>query len=186
MTNRAFALRKRFISMLCAALVAFAGGLFSAALAATQISPTLISTSSSTRAIALESVTMRAEPFSLSSEGNFNAADPRTRIEIFCMNLDFLAGEVSQSGNILVGDPNALTVDAADAAHNHYPAKVEYVGQVPRLVDSQGNITTDFRGLYMVIVRLHDSMTGNLGDVLLRLNLHGMSTNRFRVPIAPT
>ncbi len=183
MTNRAFALRKRFISMLCAALVVFAGGLLSAALAAAQISPTLISTSSSTRAIALESVTMHAEPFSLSSEGNFNAADPRTRIEIFCMNLDFLAGEMSQSGNILVGDPNALTVDAEDAAHNHYSLKVEYVAQVPPLLDSQGNITTDFRGLYMVIVRLNDSMTSNLGDVLLRLNLHGMSSNRVRMAI---
>ncbi len=183
MTNRAFALRKRFISMLCAAVVVFAGGLLSAALAATQISPTLISTSSSTRAIALESVTMHAEPFSLSSEGNFNAADPRTRIEIFCMNLDFLAGEMSQSGNILVGDPNALTVDAEDAAHNHYSLKVEYVAQVPPLLDSQGNITTDFRGLYMVIVRLNDSMTSNLGDVLLRLNLHGMSSNRVRMAI---
>jgi len=183
MTNRAFALRRRFISMLCATLVVFAGGLLSAALAATQISPTLISTSSSTRAIALESVTMHAEPFSLSSEGNFNAADPRTRIEIFCMNLDFLAGEMSQSGNILVGDPNALTVDAEDAAHNHYSLKVEYVAQVPPLLDSQGNITTDFRGLYMVIVRLNDSMTSNLGDVLLRLNLHGMSSNRVRMAI---
>jgi len=183
MTNRAFALRKRFISMLCAGLVVFAGGLSGAALAAPQISPTLISTSTTTRAIALESVTMHAEPFSLASEGNFNAADPRTRIEIFCMNLDFLAGETSLSGNILVGDPNALTVDAEDAAHNHYPLKVEYVAQVPPLLDSQGNITTDFRGLYMVIVRLNDSMTGNLGDVLLRLSLHGMSSNRVRTAI---
>ena len=183
MTNRAFALRRRFISMLCATLVVFAGGLFSTALAAPQISPTLISTSTTTRAIALESVTMHAEPFSLSSEGNFNAADPRTRIEIFCMNLDFLAGEMSQSGNILVGDPNALTVDAEDTAHNHYSLKVEYVAQVPPLLDSQGNITTDFRGLYMVIVRLNDSMTSNLGDVLLRLNLHGMSSNRVRMAI---
>jgi uncharacterized protein (DUF1800 family) len=183
MTNRAFALRKRSISMLCAGLLVFACGLVSTALAATQISPTLISTSTTTRAIALESVTMHAEPFSLSSEGNFNAGDPRTRIEIFCMNLDFLAGEMSQSGNILVGDPNALTVDAEDAARNHYSLKVEYVAQVPPLLDSLGNITTDFRGLYMVIVRLNDSMTSNLGDVLIRLNLHGMSSNRVRLAI---
>jgi uncharacterized protein (DUF1800 family) len=181
MTNRAFALRKRFISMLCAGFVVFAGGLSGAALAAPQISPTLISTSTTTRAIALESVTRHSEPFSLSSEGNFNAADPRTRIEIYCMNLDFLAGEMSTSGNILVGDPNALTVDAEDAAHNHYSLKVEYVAQVPPFTDSQG--TTDFRGLYMVIVRLNDSMTSNLGDVLLRLTLHGMSSNRVRTAI---
>jgi len=28
----------------------------------------------------------------------------------------------------------------------------------------------------MVVMRLNDSMSGNLGDVLIRLNLHGMST----------
>ena len=183
MTNRAFALRKRFISMVCAGLLVFAAGLVSSVLAATQISPTLISTSTNTRAIALESVTRHAEPFSLASEGNFNAGDPRTRIEIYCMNLDFLAGEMSTSGNILVGDPNALTVDAEDAAHNHYALKVEYVAQVPPLLDSNGNVTNDFRGLYMVIVRLSDSMTSNLGDVLLRLTLHGMSSNRVRTAI---
>jgi uncharacterized protein (DUF1800 family) len=35
----------------------------------------------------------------------------------------------------------------------------------------------------MVIVRLNDSMTANLGDVLLRLSLHGMSSNRVRTAI---
>jgi uncharacterized protein (DUF1800 family) len=78
------------------------------------------------------------------------------------MNLDLLAGETE----------NSLTVDAEDAAHAHYPLKVEYVGQVP-----------SFGGLYMVVLRLNDSMTANLGDVLIRLNLHGMSSNRVRVAI---
>ena len=58
------------------------------------------------RAVALETVSMQAEPFSLSSEGNFSPADPRTRITLFCMNLDFLAGEPG----------SALTADAQDAA----------------------------------------------------------------------
>jgi hypothetical protein len=42
------------------------------------------------RAIALESVTMRAEPFSLSSEGYFSPGDPRTRVTLFCMNRAFV------------------------------------------------------------------------------------------------
>jgi uncharacterized protein (DUF1800 family) len=50
--------------------------------------------------------------------------------------------------------------------------KVEYVGQVP-----------GFEGVYMVVLRLNDSITGNLGDVLVRLNLHGMASNRVRVAI---
>jgi uncharacterized protein (DUF1800 family) len=126
----------------------------------------LISVSAgSTRAVALESVSMRAEPFSLSSEGNFSPNDPRTRVTLFVLNLDLLAGETESS----------LSADAEDAAHVHYPLRVEYVGQVP-----------NFQGVYMVVMRLNDSMTANLGDVLLRLNLHGMGSNRVRVAIGQT
>ena len=97
---------------------------------------------------------MLAEPFSLTSEGNFSPADPRTRITVFCTNLDFLSGEPA----------SALTVDAQDAAGTDLPLKVEYVGTVP-----------NFDGVYMVVVRLNDLMSANLGDVLVRLNLHGMA-----------
>jgi len=160
MKMRAFAVRKCFVSIFCASLVTFCAAVTSAA---PSISPSLFTVSStSTRAVALESVSMRAEPFSLNSEGNFSPADPRTRITLFCMNLDFLAGEAS----------SALTVDAEDAAHTLYPLKVEYLDTVP-----------NFPGIYMIVVRLNDLMTANLGDVLVRLNLHGMASNRARVAI---
>lgn len=163
MRNRAFALCKRFVAPVCAGLVAFVCGVFAPASAAPSISPTLISVSAaSTRAVVLESVSMRSEPFSLSSEANFSPNDPRTRITLFVMNLDLLAGETQ----------NSLTADAEGAAHVHYPLKVEYVGQVP-----------NFEGIYMVVLRLNDLMTANLGDVLIRLNLHGMGSNRVRVAI---
>lgn len=122
--------------------------------------PTLISTSASTRAVAFESVTMKPEPFALTSSWNFGT-DNRTRVVLFAMNLDLLAGE----------GLNAFTSDAEDASHNHYPMTVEYVGQVP-----------SFGGIYMVVLRLNDAM-GDLGDVLIRLNLHGVSTNRVRLGI---
>jgi len=105
---------------------------------------------------------MRSEPFSLSSEGNFSPADPRTRITLFGTNFDFLQGEPG----------TALTADAQDASGSVYPLKVEYVGTVP-----------NFDGIYMVVLRLNDLMTSNLGDVLVRLNLHGMASNRVRVGI---
>ena len=163
MRNRAFASCKRLMALVCAGLTAFVCAAFAPATAAPSISPTLISVSAgSTRAVALESVSMRSEPFSLSSEGNFSPNDPRTRITLFVMNLDLLAGETE----------NSLTADAEDAAHLHYPLKVEYVGQVP-----------NFPGIYMVVMRLNDLMTANLGDVLVRLNLHGMGSNRVRVAI---
>jgi uncharacterized protein (DUF1800 family) len=163
MRNRAFAWCKRLMALVCAGLTAFVCGAFAPVTAAPSISPTLISVSAaSTRAVVLESVSMRGEPFSLSSEGNFSPNDPRTRITLFVMNLDLLAGETE----------NSLTADAEDAAHVHYPLKVEYVGQVP-----------NFEGIYMVVLRLNDLMTANLGDVLVRLNLHGMGSNRVRVAI---
>jgi len=160
MKMRACTVRKCFVSIFCAGLVTFCAAVTPAA---PSISPSLFTVSStSTRAVALESVSMRAEPFSLNSEGNFNSTDPRTRITLFCMNLDFLAGEPS----------SALTVDAEDAAHTVYPLKVEYLGTVP-----------NFPGIYMIVVRLNDLMTSNLGDVLVRLNLHGVASNRARVAI---
>ena len=163
MRNRAFASSKRFLASVCAGLAMILAGALMPVSAAPSPSPTLISVSAaSTRAVALESVSMRAEPFSLSSEGNFSPNDARTRITLFVTNLDLLAGE----------NQNSLMADAEDAAHVHYPLNVEYVGTVP-----------SFDGVYMVVMRLNDLMTGNLGDVLIRLNLHGMSSNRVRVAI---
>src|SRR5260370_1141761 len=163
MRNRAFASSERFVAFVCAGLAMILCGALAPASAAPSVSPTLISVSAgSTRAVALESVSMTAEPFSLSSAANFSPNDPRTRITLFVMNLDLLAGETQ----------NSLTADAEDAAHVRYPLNVEYVGQVP-----------NFGGIYMVVLRLNDLMTGNLGDVLIRLNLHGTSSNRVRVAI---
>ncbi len=161
--KRAFALRKRLASLLCAAAAGVVCGLFTVVSASPSQSPSVFSvSSSSTRAVVLESVSMRGEPFSLNSEGNFSPADPRTRITLFGTNFEWLQGEGA----------NGLTADAQDAAGNLYPLKVEYVGTVP-----------NFAGVYMVVVRLNDNMASNLGDVLVRLNLHGMASNRVRVAI---
>src|SRR6267378_2038088 len=148
----------QFLALVCAA------GAFSAAQAATN-PPVLISDSVSTRAVALESVTMRPGPFKVTASANFSP-DNRTRVVIFAMNLNLLAGETAN------GNPTSFTADAEDAAHVHYPLNVEYVDQVP-----------GFAGIYMIIVRLNDNMTSNLGDVLVSLNLHTMSSNRVRVAI---
>ena len=140
-------------------LLIVVGGLLRSAAAATN-PPTLISTSVSTRAVAYESVTMAPEPFSPTAVIPFGT-DNRTRVAIFAMNLEFLSGE----------GVNALSADAEDAAHLRYPLNVEYVGSVP-----------GFAGIFMVIVRLNDAM-GDLGDVLVRLNLHGVATNRVRIAV---
>src|SRR2546421_8642125 len=163
MRDRVFAVHRHLGSFVSAVLTALMSGALASAFGAPQNSPLLFSVSAtSTRAVVLESVSMRAEPFALSSAGNFSPNDPRTRITLFCTNLDLLTGEGA----------NALSADAEDAAHTHYPLKAEYLGPVP-----------NFEGIYMVVLRLNDLMTSNLGDVLIRLNLHGMASNRVRVAI---
>ncbi len=162
-TGRAIRGRPSCWKLVAPLLTALLGALHATAHGATPISPQLFTVSAtSTRAVVLESVSMRPEPFSLSSEANFSPNDPRTRITLFCMNLDLLSDESA----------SALSADAEDAAHVQYPLKVEYVGQVP-----------GFAGIYMVVLRLSDLMPASLGDVLVRLNLHGMASNRVRVGI---
>ena len=132
--------------------------------AATNKSPILISQAANTRAVAFESVTMKAEPFTTTATVPFSS-DTRTRICIFAMNLELLAGEGA----------NAFTADVQDAGGQVYPLQVEYMGQVP-----------NFPGITMIIVRLADDLDDDIGDVLLRLNLHGMASNRVRVAIGHT
>ena len=163
MRDHAFLLRGSFAAFVHTVLLVLVSATTQIASAAPQKSPVLFSvSSSSTRAVALESVTMRAEPFQLTSEGYFGTSDSRTRIALFGMDLDFLQGEGA----------NALSADAQDAGGTLYPLNVEYVGTVP-----------GFSGVYMVIVRLNDSMATNVGDVLVRLRLHGMASNRVRLAI---
>ena len=131
--------------------------------AATNKSPVLITEATSTRAVALESVTLKAEPFPLTSSVKFSS-DTRTRICIFAMNLELLPGEGA----------NAFSADAQDATGKRYPLRIEHASAVP-----------GFPGITMIIVRLADDM-GDVGDVLLSLNLHGMSSNRVRVGIGHT
>ena len=149
---------RRLPRLLCVCAVLFSCGAFSLAEAATG--PTILTEATSTRAIALESVTFRHEPFSLTMPVPFSP-DTRNRVVFFVMNLDLLAGEGA----------NALTADAEDASHRHYAFKVENVTPV-----------TGYEWMSQVTVRLSDDI-GDVGDVLVRLNLHGMSSNRARVGI---
>ena len=122
--------------------------------------PTLIAKTNSTRAVALESTQLVAEPFGPTSPTQFGQ-DNRTRVMLFASNLTLLQGETA----------TAVTADAEDATHIHYPLTVEYVGTVP-----------GFGWMTAVIVRLNDNL-GDVGDVLVGITLHGASSNRVRVGI---
>jgi hypothetical protein len=119
--------------------------------------PVLLTKANSTRGIAMESTTMLAEPFSASPPVPFGQ-DPRTRIILFATNLSLLPGE-------------NVTASAEDGNHIQYPLTVEYVGSVPNL-----------SGVTAVTVRLHDSL-GDVGDVLVGITVHGLTSNRVRIGI---
>jgi uncharacterized protein (DUF1800 family) len=146
-----------FNSLVLFLLVLFGG---SVATAATNKKPILISQATSTRAVAFEAVTMKAEPFALTNSWNYSP-DNRTRVCIFAMDLELLPGEGA----------NAFFADVQDGNGRVYPLRVEHVGQVP-----------NFPGITMIVVRLSDDLA-DVGDVLVRLNLHGMSSNRVRIAI---
>jgi uncharacterized protein GlcG (DUF336 family) len=122
--------------------------------------PVLVSQQTSTRALAFESVTQKREPFPLASTVQF-AADNRTRVVVFAMNMKLQPGETV----------SAVTADAEDAAHRLYTLKVEQVGTVP----NQPWLTS-------IVVRLADSMT-DVGDVLVRVTYKGLASNRVRLGV---
>ena len=122
-------------------------------------SPILISESSSTRAIALESITLTREPFAPTSP--FGASGQRTRVMLFAMNLGLQPGE----------DLSVITADAEDASHRHYALTVEAIRPVP-----------SHEWMNAVVLRLHDEM-GNIGDVLVSVSYRGVMSNRVRIAI---
>jgi len=122
--------------------------------------PTLIAKDNSTRAVALESTTFLSEPFAATSPVQFSQ-DNRTRVILFASNLNLLQGDTAAS----------VTADAEDGNHIHYPLTVEYIGSVP-----------NFSWMTAVTVRLNDNL-GDVGDVLVGINLHGAISNRVRIGI---
>ena len=122
--------------------------------------PVLISEPNSTRAIALESVTLTREPFPLNSLIAWSP-DSRTRVIVFALNLEMEPGE----------DPANVIADAEDASKRHYALKVENVAPVP----GQEWMTA-------LTLRLDDQLT-TVGDVLVRITYKNKSSNRVRIGI---
>jgi uncharacterized protein GlcG (DUF336 family) len=120
--------------------------------------PVLVSHADSTRALSFESVTQHREPFTVTGPVRFGA-DNQTRVMLFAMNLTLQAGD----------DVNDVSVEAEDAAHHLYQLPVEFLGSVP-----------DQPWAVSLVVRLSDGME-DLGDVLVCVSYHGVSSNRVRL-----
>lgn len=126
-----------------------------------QTAPVIITEEGTDSAVAVEPVTHVRDPFPIAQTITFSA-DARTRVMLFVENVGLLPGE----------NASAMTADAEDASHNHYPLTVERVDAVPGLAEMSS-----------IVVRLNDQMTNATGDVLVTLTLHGLTSNRARVRI---
>ena len=120
--------------------------------------PVLVSEETSTRAVAVDSVTRKHEPFSATSEVSWGN-DNRTRVMLFAMGIE---------SNAIASE---VTASAEDEAHNLSALPVEYVGPVP-----------DQPWMTSIIMRLSDTMN-DLGDVLIGISYRGVASNRVRLAI---
>ena len=127
----------------------------SAARAQTSAGPTLLTQENSTRAVAVESVTLRRDPVPVVNIHNFSVDDRRSRVTLFGTNLDLLPGETA----------SAVTARARDSQSRNYDLTVEFVGKVPG-VDT----------LTQVVVKLPDALA-QAGDVLISVSLRGQTSN---------
>jgi hypothetical protein len=158
--------RRPFVGLFLAALMClFALGLIPAhrgsfTSKAAAGAPILLTRPNSTRAIALEPVANLAEPFSPQAAIAFGANN-QTRVMLFATNLTLITGE----------GPAAVSADAEDGSHAHYPLAVEYVGAVP------GQIW-----MTAVVVKLNENLS-DVGDVLVGITYQGLTSNRVRVGI---
>lgn len=120
--------------------------------------PILITETNSTRAIALDSVTMLRDPFPLSTTLNFSA-DKRTRIMFFAINVSLMPGE----------DSSVVTCEAENSQRQVFTVPVEYVGNVPNL-----------NSVSQINVRPPAGLTG---DVLIAIAVRGVVSNQALVTI---
>src|SRR5215510_4544108 len=111
-----------FVRVLLAASVLFSAtvipGLINSSAQTTR--PVLFSEMESTRAIAIDSVTSKREPFKAVPDVAFSS-DNLTRVMLFAGNLRLAPGETFA----------AVTADAEDESHNTHLLTVEYVGPLP-------------------------------------------------------
>jgi len=120
----------------------------------------LLTNGNSNRSLAVHSVLMTAEPFSLLTPNNFSA-DQRTRIELFAMNVGLIQSETL----------SAINVSGMDTRNVSYNLPVESLSVVP-----------GFDWLYSVIVRLPED-TALKGDMAVTLTLRGLVSNTALVAI---
>ena len=123
--------------------------------------PVLLTEENTSRAIALESVWLLRDPFSLENSLNMSG-DQHTRIMLFATGVELASNESA----------SAVTVQLEDNQNHVYPLTTEDVRKVPGFDFSQ------------IVVRLPDSITA-AGDFRVRLTFRGTAGNKPLISIVP-
>jgi hypothetical protein len=113
------------------------------------------------RALALDSVTFKRDPFQLEflqlQFGSYHQADALIR----------------QSGSAAGDGPSIVTAQADDGKGHTYPLTVEWVGRLP-----------SFDWITVVIAKLPDDLIG-ADQALISVTAHNQSSNQVSVSIVP-
>jgi beta-glucanase (GH16 family) len=124
--------------------------------------PVLFSDDGANRALALDSVLFKRDPFSVNNVRNFSL-DHRTRVMLLAANLDLQPGE----------GPEIVAVQAADGVGNTHPLVVEWVGRLP-----------GFDWITVVIAKLPDQLANN-GQALIAINVRNQLSNKVMISLSP-
>lgn len=124
--------------------------------------PLLLTDEGSSRALALDSVTFKRDPFSVNSTYNFSS-DQRTRLMLLSANLD-----------LRPGDGPAIVAARADDGNGHlYPLPVEWIGRLP-----------NFDWITVVIAKLPVELD-NATQARISITALDQSSNSVLVSLSP-
>lgn len=119
----------------------------------------LLTDPGSSRAVALESVTLMKEPFPVVAEHSLSS-EPRTRLLLFGLNL-----------HLSPGDLPLVTAQAEDSQQRIYALPIEAIRSVP-----------NFPSLTQVTVKLTDELQG-IEEVWLSISLRDVRSNKVPVKL---
>ena len=125
--------------------------------------PVLLIDVTTGRAVALDSVNLTRDAFSLLNPFNLESTDHRRRISLFVWRLGLLPGDTAAN----------LTVTADDGAGGVYTLPVEHISQFTGV----DNVT-------QIVVRLPDVVVGAPRDLTVKVQLRGPATNGAVIKIA--
>jgi len=125
-------------------------------------SPLLLTDEGSNRALALDSVTFKRDPFSVNDSYNFSS-DQRTRLMLLSANLDLQSGDGTE----------IVTAQADDGNGHLYPLTVEWIGRLP-----------NFDWITVVIAKLPLELA-NANQALINITAHNQSSNTVAVTLIP-